>query len=111
LRGFIQRRVAAFHNPVKLAAALRQQAGRFWRFRARGFRVLCQIDEGKRAVLVLSLEQPPAGSEQEQSGEAPDGASDASPEEALPQTVCRRVIEVTIGYGPVIDPTRLLTIY
>jgi mRNA interferase RelE/StbE len=55
---FLRERLAATDNPRQWGRALQSEKRRLWRYRVGDYRLICDIQDQKIAVLVLELGQP-----------------------------------------------------
>jgi mRNA interferase RelE/StbE len=52
---YLEERIATNEDPRRFGKPLRSQLAGLWRYRVRGYRILCQIKEGALLVLVVSV--------------------------------------------------------
>jgi mRNA interferase RelE/StbE len=56
IRDYLQQRVAPLDDPRQLGAALKgSEFGTFWRYRIGDYRVICDIQDDRLVVLVVSV--------------------------------------------------------
>ena len=52
---YIDTRIATDEHPCRFGKSLRHELRGLWRYRVRDYRIVCQIREQSRVVLVLSI--------------------------------------------------------
>ena len=55
IRDFIENRIAVLDDPRTLGKPLKGPLGGLWRFRVGDYRIICDVQEHRLAVLVLAI--------------------------------------------------------
>lgn len=55
LRGYLEERIATSDNPRDLGSPLQGLLGGLWRYRVGDYRIICEIQDARVTVLVLTV--------------------------------------------------------